>query len=459
MNAASPMAAEARARAPASAWYALGVLVLTTLFAYVDKQILSLIAPSLQTSLGFSDLQLGALQGLGLAIFASIASYPFGWLADRFGRRLLLAIGAAIWSASTAFCAFQSSFSGLFLGTIGVAIGEAGLGPIIFALIPDLFPRRQRNSANFIYFAAAVLGAAAGMALGGATLVWIDSVRHNLPAVLAAMETWRLALLIVAAPGPLFVALILSIRVKARHSAPTPSTAPSPSAPALVPMAPFAKSNWKTLAGIFGAIAAYALPVNCTFVWLPVAIPRAFGTDAANVGVNMGIAIAIGSIIGLLLPAVANKLLRDPSSLQSVNLARVFLLLAMVPSTFLIFASSPWHVYAAAGGQAAFGLATASLMPGILQDISPQPLRARILAMLGIANGISAGLSPFLVGVASDSISGTRDVLTAIVVVGLPGWLASFALLSFVRMPMQRTINALDGEPGIAESSAVITTN
>src|SRR5262245_29634817 len=91
-------AQSAYAPVPVWAWYGLGVLLMTTLFAFVVRQMLSLIAPSLQTSLGFTDMQIGLLQGLGMAIFASIASYPMGWLADRYGRRLILAIGVACWS-------------------------------------------------------------------------------------------------------------------------------------------------------------------------------------------------------------------------------------------------------------------------------------------------------------------------------------------------------------------------
>src|SRR3546814_18504123 len=88
-------------KAPLSAWYGLFVLVMTTLFAFVDRQILNLVGPSLQTSLGFTDFQIGMLQGLGLAIFASVAAYPMGWLADRFGRRLILAVGIICWSLAT----------------------------------------------------------------------------------------------------------------------------------------------------------------------------------------------------------------------------------------------------------------------------------------------------------------------------------------------------------------------
>src|SRR3546814_10917773 len=119
---------------------------MTTLFAFVVRQMLSLVAPALQTSLGFSDLQLGMLQGLGMAVFASVASYPMGWLADRYGRRLILALGVACWSLATGLFAFQQSFGGLFAATIGIAIGEAGLEPIVFALIPDLFFEDRKST-------------------------------------------------------------------------------------------------------------------------------------------------------------------------------------------------------------------------------------------------------------------------------------------------------------------------
>ncbi len=87
-----------------------------------------------------------------MALFASAAGYPIGWLADRFGRRLILGICIVVWSISTAACAFQYSYFGLFATTAGIAIGEAALGPIIFSMLPDLFPERQRNTANFIFF-------------------------------------------------------------------------------------------------------------------------------------------------------------------------------------------------------------------------------------------------------------------------------------------------------------------
>src|SRR3546814_5228200 len=104
-----------------------------------------------------------------------------GWLADRYGRRLILALGGACWSLATGLFAYQQSFGGLFAATIGIAIGEAGLAPIVFALIPDLFSERQRNSANFIFYGGSLLGAGLGMALGGAMLQGLAEAHHAFP--------------------------------------------------------------------------------------------------------------------------------------------------------------------------------------------------------------------------------------------------------------------------------------
>ena len=53
-----PAADDDSIRVPIAAWYGLAVLLMTTLFAFVVRQMLSLIAPSLQTSLGFTDFQI-----------------------------------------------------------------------------------------------------------------------------------------------------------------------------------------------------------------------------------------------------------------------------------------------------------------------------------------------------------------------------------------------------------------
>ena len=414
-------------KAPASSWYALAVLIATTLFAFVDRQIINLIAPSLQAMLGLSDLQLGALQGLGLALFASAAGYPIGWLADRFGRRIVLACCIVLWSLSTGACAFQHTFAGLFAATAGIAIGEAALTPIIFSLLPDLFPERQRNSANFVFFAAALLGAAAGFGLGGAMLGWLNAHGHGLPGALAAMDGWRVALILAALPAPMFVLLLGTIRMRTRHAPEPAAGEPAPEAERLLP---FMRAHWPVFACVYGTIAAYTLPMNSAFSWLPVALPRIFGTASSTVGMQMGIAAAVATIVGLVLPAIGTRVMRGDAMLRPLRLAQLLMFAAAVPAALLAFATTPAQVYAAAGIQLTFGLAAGALMPGLLQQISPPGLRSRLLSVLGIVTALVQGLAPVLVGAVSGQFAGPRGILAAIVIVGLPCWLAGALLIS-----------------------------
>ncbi|SEH13924.1 Predicted arabinose efflux permease, MFS family [Sphingopyxis sp. YR583] len=435
--------APSSAKAPVAAWYALAVLIGTTLFAFVDRQILNLVAPMLQKELGLSDVQLGMLHGLTFVLFASVASYPIGWLSDRYGRRIILAGCIMLWSASTALCAFQTSFTGLFIANAGIAIGEAALTPIVFSMIPDLFPERQRNTANFTFFAATLLGAAAGFGLGGVLLDWLASHHQTLPAALADMSGWRVALLLAAAPGPAFVLLLATIRIR---PALTSAAADTHMEPELTRFLPFMKQHWRTFACIYGLIAAYGFALNSAFTWLPIAIPRVFGTASSTVGMELGGTVALATIAALLLPPVGARLLRGDDATKSLRLARIFLTAAIVPTPLLLVATTPWHVYASAGLQCMFGVATAALMPGILQQIAPAQLRSRLLSLLGIFSAISTGLAPVLVGALSSLLSETRGIFIAIVIVALPGWLLAALIVSAAKRPFVATMASIKNE-------------
>ncbi|NIJ35865.1 MFS family permease [Sphingopyxis panaciterrae] len=439
------MDAGAIEKAPASAWYALAILIGTTLFAFVDRQIINLIAPSLQRDLGISDLQLGLLQGLGFALFASLAAYPIGWLSDRFGRRLVLGCCIMVWSISTAACAFQTSFSGIFAAAAGIAIGEAALTPVIFSMLPDLFPERQRNTANFIFFAVALLGAALGLALGGFTLDLLASNHDALPAIFSRMDSWRVALILVAAPGPLFVILLTTIRMTGNSGHPA-GTGTSERAADFDKIVPFLREHWRAIACIYGAIFAYSLPLGAVSAWLPVAMPRAFaGVDVSSVGVQLGIAMGIGSITGLIMAPVGMKVLRGDADLKPLRLARFSLSIAALPVMVMLFAWQPWQIYAAVGVQVALLLATGALMPGVLQQLSPPHLRSRLLSLLGIAGAIAGGLAPMMVGAMSGLLDPQRGLLTAMVIVGLPAWILAAILMSMARRPFLATIAAIRG--------------
>ena len=431
-------------RAAVWAWYGLVVLLMTTLFAFVVRQMLSLIAPSLQTTLGFSDWQLGMLQGLGMAVFASVASYPMGWLADRFGRRLILALGVACWSLATGLSAFQDSFGGLFVATIGIAIGEAGLAPIVFALIPDLFPERQRNTANFIFYGGSLLGAGLGMAFGGALLQWLAGAPDALPTWLAGVDNWRIAMMIIALPGPLFFLLVLTMPV-AKMTAANPGAEADWGASR--DFLPYARAHWRTLACVFGSIFAMAVAMTSGVMWFPLALPRAFGIDPATVGVGLGTAITVATLVGVLLAPALLRLRRGDAELDPLRVAAIFVALTPLPAVLLPFTASAFQAYSVAGVQGALGIAASSLMPGVLQNLAPPPLRSRVLALLGIVNALALAASPLAIGALSGLIDGPRGMLQAIAVVSLPSLIISAVLMMLAPRPYAATLRAIRPHP------------
>src|SRR3569833_232441 len=128
---------------PPGAWYALVALSVVTLYALIDGQVLALLAQSVKTDLDLSDTQLGSLRGLGSVLFSAIAVVPLGWLADRVDRRLVLAACILVWSIAVACCGLATGYWSLLLCMAFLAAGEAGLSPIVYALLPELFPERQ----------------------------------------------------------------------------------------------------------------------------------------------------------------------------------------------------------------------------------------------------------------------------------------------------------------------------
>lgn len=423
------------------AWYGLGVLLMTTLFAFVVRQMLSLISPALQTSLGFTDIQIGLLQGLGMAIFASIASYPMGWLADRFGRRIILAIGVACWSVAALLCAYQSNFGGLLAGTIGIAIGEAGLAPIVYAMIPDLFPERRRNTANFIFYAGSMLGAGLGMALGGALLEWLAASAQSLPAFLSGVDTWRIGLVAVALPGPLFFLLVVTMPL-GKGAARLPAMSVGSEA-AMHKFLPYARAHWRTLGTVFGSIFAMQIAMTSALIWFPLALPRAFGIDPASVGVGLGAAITAATLIGIVLPPLSLKLRGRHDVTEPVAVARIFVALTPLAAVLLPLVTTPLQAYAIAAFQGAMGVAGSALMPGILQNIAPPDLRSRVLAILGITNALALAISPIAVGAISGLIDAPRGMLYAITIVSVPALMASAALIALAPRPYAATVRAI----------------
>lgn len=424
------------------AWLGLFALVVVTFFANVDRQMLVLLAELIRAEFGLADIQVGLLQGAGIALFAGAAAIPIGWLADRVDRRVILALCILLWSAATAACGLATGFWTLFIASIGLGIGEAGLMPIIYGLLPDLFPARQRILANSVFALVNLLSAGAGMALGGLLIQGIDTMHGVLPFHLGSVSTWRIAFFAVAVPAPLLVLIVALIRPRYAHSDVQGAT-DNALAPGLAAREYF-RREMPMMIRFFGAIALVNMAFAGITSWMPVVAVRFFGATPAAAGAGLGGAAMIGSVIGCGLGwLLARRLGTRLGVLAPLRVCEWGALGACVVSLGYLIAPSVSYVYVLFGAQFMCVVAGMIMFPGLMQSICPPYLRSRVAAIGVLATVLMQSGSPVAIGLMSDHLHGTASgLIWAIVAVALSGFvLARFLMRSAanaVRLAIER---------------------
>jgi MFS family permease len=412
-------------------WYTLWAILAVTMFAFVDRQLITLAAAPLAVTLKMSDAQLGIVQGLAFSIFGIFAVYPIAWAADRFDRRYVLGACVLVWSLGTAAVGLAQDFGQLFAAAIAIAAGEGGLAPLTMSIVPDLFKGRKRALANGVQYFSAYLAVALALALGGMALGALQDAHARLPLIVRHLEPWRLAFFMVASPAPLFLIAIAFTRLRHPRRAPGGDELASE-----VHLLPFLRQHWLAMATVLGSLAFYLLAFGGFLVWLPVATTRLFGATPSQNGLGMGLATGLGMVSGVAIStSLLRRLMARIGRRASVRIAwRVMLVTTPVLLVFP-YAASFWQVYALMGLLMLAGTAVGVLVSTMLQDMAPAPMRARFLALYAIAGALFGGMAPSLVGLISDSLGGSRGLLYALAAVALPAWIAATLLMRLGEQP------------------------
>lgn len=416
--AALPDAAEATGqRASAGAWYALAVLVIAMVLGAIDKVIMTLLAEPVRHALTLSDTQLGLLQGAGLALFTGIATFPLGWLSDRYDRRIVLAGCVIVWSVAAGSRGLAQDFGLLFIASIGVGAGEAGLGPITHSMIPDLFPRAQRVLANAVFALSTIFGAALGAMLGGAIAGAMDGARPLLPASLQHLESWRLSFIAIAVCGAPVALLLLTIRRPARALPLVPQVDSQQLQG--ISFGDYLRQHWKVLARLVVGSGVAGVGLVAVGSWIPILAARQFGATPAQVGQGLGLAFIAGTLGGAVVSLGVMRWLGP--RMGGAAALRVIIagnLCTALLSVLLLFVRSHTDVFVLLALLILPLIAGTLVLPNILQDVGPAHLRARVIALLTMASLPFGVVGPLLIGLMSDALKSTPNGL-AYAVVGI----------------------------------------
>jgi sugar phosphate permease len=152
-----------------------GVLAFTlvlTAIAYLDRVCISTAAPAMKADLGISDVEMGYVFSAFTLAYA-LLEVPSGWLADRFGARLMLTRIVVWWSAMTAATGAVGGFGSLLIVRLLFGVGEAGLFPSMARAYARWLPARERGRTFGLALMTAALGGAATQPLVVALLEWV----------------------------------------------------------------------------------------------------------------------------------------------------------------------------------------------------------------------------------------------------------------------------------------------
>ena len=181
-------------------WIICGLLLFATTINYLDRQVISYLKEFFCTSkdlggFGWSNSNFADLTSFFTAFYAGMTVVA-GWLIDKIGTKLGLALSLIIWSIFGIANAFVGP---LLLMHVYIrsafAVGEAGNFPASIKTVAEWFPKKERALATGIFNAGSNVGAMIAALLVPGCMVYFGDQRG-----------WKMAFIITGAVG--FVWLI-----------------------------------------------------------------------------------------------------------------------------------------------------------------------------------------------------------------------------------------------------------
>lgn len=174
-------------------WTICALLFFATTINYIDRQVLGILAPDLQQSIGWNEIEYGYIVTSFQAAYA-LGMLVVGRLMDRFGSRLGYTIAIVCWSVAAMGHGLARTALGFGIARFTLGLGEAGNFPVAIKTVAEWFPKRERALATGIFNSGTNVGAI----VAPIVVPWI-ALRYG----------WQWAFILTGAIGFLWVAFWL----------------------------------------------------------------------------------------------------------------------------------------------------------------------------------------------------------------------------------------------------------
>jgi MFS family permease len=394
-----------------NAYYIFALLFLLYFFDYIDRTVVTSVAPFIREEWGLTDAQSGLLMSV---LYWSIVAFvfPVSIIVDRWSRKKTIGVMALLWTVATVACAFTRNFSQLLFARSWIGIGEAGYAPAGTAMLSGLFPEEKRSRMMGFWNMSIPLGTAIGIGLGG---------------LIATHWGWRHAFGLVAIPGAIVAILFFFVKdyktvelVKTKDPAQQLKTQMSKMdifwefmrTPSLI----------MTNIGFIGCIFVN----NAIIFWLPTYFHRTSGISISDAGIKTS-GIMILALVGLPLGGwladvwfkkqVRARLL-FPAITTILNAAALYI-------AFFLLEGKVQYIVFLSVGVLASAFAPAAIT--VTQEVIHPGLRAISYSIcVVVQNLLGASMAPIVIGKLSDM----SDIQTAMSI--LPAFLVVSAVMFLV---------------------------
>jgi MFS family permease len=384
-------------------WYVAGVLMVAYVLSFLDRQILYLMVGPIRRDLHITDFEFSLLTGGALGIFYTLMGLPIGYLADRYNRKNLIAIGITVWSLMTVLCGLARSYPILFLGRIGVGVGEATLSPSAYSVLSDSFDKTRLPRAMSLYVLGLFIGAGLALIIGGEIVGLLQKMPDVALPFFGAIRSWNLVFIVIGLPGLLIALWVWTLREPARTGA-----VPSAMASGTFPFAEvigFLRRYPLMALSLFVGSAMFSV-IAYTDSWYPELFVRTWGWTARETGRMNGISSLIGGPLGLLFAGwYSSRALARGESDACLKLTAWAALGIMIPACLLPIAPDATLMAGLLIPYKFFIGFTPVLIPSAIQMVAPNHLRAQLGATFLLATGLfGVSMGPILPAFLSDFV-------------------------------------------------------
>src|ERR1035441_3787740 len=139
-------------------WTICAMLFFATSINYMDRQVISILKPTLQHSIGMTEVSYGHITAAFMVAYA-LGLLVAGRFVDKVGTRIGYMVIMAVWSLSAMGHALANSVMEFGIMRFTLGLGESGNFPAAIKTTAEWFPQSERSLATGIFNSGTNLGA------------------------------------------------------------------------------------------------------------------------------------------------------------------------------------------------------------------------------------------------------------------------------------------------------------